>query len=163
MSATFRNELIAVLVEFLEATVHQASSHHTINRRLLCLKCIPEGHPHHAVLRQVLHLRQLYRPELFERQRLYGITVHKSRHPGLNEYIHSVVTSLKVRPQLYGSSLSSSSCSQHQTALSSLPRPEQRVGLSTLSAWLQLKYLPALSLRKKSACWWWRPLAAVAL
>ena len=87
------------------------------------------------MLWQVLHLRQLYRPELFERQRLYGITVHKSRHPGLNEYIHSVVTSLKVRPQLYEGSPSRSSCSQdccsqHQIALPCLPRTEQRLQLS---------------------------------
>ena len=76
------------------------------------MKSTPQKrHPHHAVLRQVLHLRQLYRPELFERQRLYGITVHKCRHPGLNDYIHSVVTSLKVGPQQYESSFCSSSCS----------------------------------------------------
>ena len=50
-----------------------------------------------AVIHQILHLRRIYRPELFERQRLYGITTRKSRHPDLNEYIHSIATSIKAR------------------------------------------------------------------
>ena len=49
-----------------------------------------------AVIHQILHLRSVYKPDLFERHRLYGITTRKSRHPELNEYIHSVATSLKV-------------------------------------------------------------------
>lgn len=49
-----------------------------------------------AVIHQVLHLRRVYKADLFERCRLYGITTRKSRHPGLNEYIHSVATSIKV-------------------------------------------------------------------
>jgi hypothetical protein len=49
-----------------------------------------------AVTHQLLHLRQLYKSELFERQRLYGITVRKSRHPKLNNYINDVISSLKV-------------------------------------------------------------------
>lgn len=49
-----------------------------------------------AVIHQILHLRRVYKPDLFERHRLYGITTRKSRHPELNEYIHSVVLSLKV-------------------------------------------------------------------
>lgn len=52
-----------------------------------------------AVIHQILHLRRIYRPELFERQRLYGITTRKSRHPDLNEYIHSIATSIKARGQ----------------------------------------------------------------
>ncbi|KAL3136917.1 hypothetical protein ABBQ32_006524 [Trebouxia sp. C0010 RCD-2024] len=48
-----------------------------------------------AVIHQVLHLRRIYRPELFERHRLYGITTRKSRHPDLNEYIHGITTSIK--------------------------------------------------------------------
>ena len=50
-----------------------------------------------AVIHQILHLRRIYKPELFERHRLYGITTRKSRHPDLNEYIHSIAISLKVR------------------------------------------------------------------
>ena len=50
-----------------------------------------------AVIHQILHLRRVYKPELFERHRLYGITTRKSRHPDLNEYIHSIANSLKVR------------------------------------------------------------------
>ena len=50
-----------------------------------------------AVIHQILHLRRIYRPELFERHRLYGVTTRKSRHPDLNEYIHSIATSLKAR------------------------------------------------------------------
>lgn len=50
-----------------------------------------------AVIHQILHLRRIYRPELFERHRLYGITTLKSRHPDLNEYIHSIATSIKAR------------------------------------------------------------------
>lgn len=48
-----------------------------------------------AVIHQILHLRRVYKPELFERHRLYGITTRKSRHPDLNEYIHSIANSLK--------------------------------------------------------------------
>ena len=54
-----------------------------------------------AVIHQVLHLRRIYKPELFERHRLYGITTRKSRHPDLNDYIHSVAVSLKVFQVLY--------------------------------------------------------------
>ena len=50
-----------------------------------------------AVIHQILHLRRIYRPELFERHRLYGITTRKSRHPDLNEYTHSIATSIKAR------------------------------------------------------------------
>lgn len=48
-----------------------------------------------AVIHQILHLRRIYKPELFERHRLYGITTRKSRHPDLNEYVHSIAISLK--------------------------------------------------------------------
>lgn len=48
-----------------------------------------------AVIHQILHLRSIYKPELFERRRLYGITTRKSRHPDLNEYINSIASSLK--------------------------------------------------------------------
>lgn len=49
-----------------------------------------------AVLHQLLFVRQLYSAELFERQKLYGVAVRKSRHPDLNRYLHEVVSSLKV-------------------------------------------------------------------
>lgn len=50
-----------------------------------------------AIVHQLLFVRQLYSPELFERQRLYGVAVRKSRHPELNQYISEVVSSLQVR------------------------------------------------------------------
>ncbi|CAD7701207.1 unnamed protein product [Ostreobium quekettii] len=59
-------DLPALLVEFLEAFVHQA-----------------------------LHARRLYDDRAFERRRLYGAFVHKSRHPGLNDYVRDAVASLK--------------------------------------------------------------------
>ncbi|KAK9818377.1 hypothetical protein WJX72_011659 [[Myrmecia] bisecta] len=65
--AEVQEEVATVLCEFLEAAVHQ-----------------------------VLHLREVYNPELFDRHRYLNITVRKSRHPDLNEYIHSLVESLKV-------------------------------------------------------------------
>ena len=52
-----------------------------------------------AVIHQILHLRRIYRPELFERHRLYGITTRKSRHPDLNEYIRGIAISIKARGQ----------------------------------------------------------------
>lgn len=52
-----------------------------------------------AVIHQILHLRRIYRPDLFERHRLYGITTRKSRHPELNEYIHGIATSIKASSQ----------------------------------------------------------------
>jgi len=59
--------LVEVLLEFLEALVHQ-----------------------------VLFVRELYSPQLFERQRLYGIAVRRARHPDLAAYIASAVAGLKV-------------------------------------------------------------------
>ena len=50
-----------------------------------------------AIIHEVLHLRAIYPAELFTRQRLYNIAVRKSRHPKLNDYIHGVVQSIKVR------------------------------------------------------------------
>ena len=49
-----------------------------------------------AVIHEVLYLRHLYTREIFERYRLYGIAVHKSRHPDLNHYIADSILSLKV-------------------------------------------------------------------
>lgn len=65
--AAARDSLVDVLLEFLEALVHQ-----------------------------VLFVRELYAPELFERQRLYGIAVRRSRHPDLNAYIADAVAGLRV-------------------------------------------------------------------
>lgn len=62
-----RDSLVDVLLEFLEALVHQ-----------------------------VLFVRELYAHELFERQRLYGIAVRRSRHPDLNAYIADAVAGLRV-------------------------------------------------------------------
>lgn len=65
--AAARDSLVDVLLEFLEALVHQ-----------------------------VLFVRELYAAELFQRQRLYGIAVRRSRHPELNAYISGVVGGLRV-------------------------------------------------------------------
>lgn len=67
-AAAGRDSLVDLLLEFLEALVHQ-----------------------------VLFVREVYSPELFERQRLYGIAVRRSRHPDLNAYIADAVAGLKVR------------------------------------------------------------------
>lgn len=64
-------DIEAALCEFIEATVHE-----------------------------VLHLRGIYSPDLFQRQRLYNIAVRKSRHPKLNDYIHGVVQSIRVSRRL---------------------------------------------------------------
>ena len=53
-----------------------------------------------CVVHETLHLRHIYPAELFQRQRLYNIAVRKARHPKLNDYIHGVVQSIKVRYQL---------------------------------------------------------------
>jgi hypothetical protein len=55
-----------------------------------------------AIIHEVLHLRAIYPAELFARQRLYNIAVRKARHPKLNEYIHGVVQSIKVRASCCG-------------------------------------------------------------
>ena len=62
-----RDSLVDVLLEFLEALVHQ-----------------------------VLFVRELYAPELFERKRLYGIAVRRARHPDLATYISDAVAGLRV-------------------------------------------------------------------
>lgn len=67
--------IIDIVLEFLEAAVHQ-----------------------------ILFVRRLYAEELFERRRLYGIAVRKSRHPDLNAYIGEVFASL--RKALVGGTLS---------------------------------------------------------
>ena len=54
-----------------------------------------------ALIHQVLHLRKVYSADLFERQRLYGISVLRSRHPELNDYIRNVVDSLQARFMIY--------------------------------------------------------------
>lgn len=62
-----RDSLVDVLLEFFEALVHQ-----------------------------VLFVRELYSPELFERQRLYGIAVRRARHPDLATYVSDAVAGLRV-------------------------------------------------------------------
>lgn len=57
-----------------------------------------------VLVHQIVCLRQVYRADVFERQRLYGVAVKRSRHPQLNEYIHEVVAGLK--PALRQGSLS---------------------------------------------------------
>lgn len=49
-----------------------------------------------ALVHQTLCLREIYSPELFEKQRLYSIVVRRARHPELAKYIHHAIDSLKV-------------------------------------------------------------------
>ena len=67
LAAAANNPLVDTLLEFLEAFIHQ-----------------------------VLFVRELYSPELFERQRLYGIAVRRARHPELAAYIADAVGGLRV-------------------------------------------------------------------
>ena len=67
-SGPLKSELVQVLCEFLEGAIHTA-----------------------------VRARNIYNPEVFERQRLYNIFIGKSRNPQLNEYISSVVQNCKVR------------------------------------------------------------------
>lgn len=62
------DELVSCTLEFLEVAVHT-----------------------------VLWSRSLYPAELFERVKYCGFNARRSRHPGLNEYIGSVLAGLKVR------------------------------------------------------------------
>ena len=52
-----------------------------------------------VVTHEILYLRKIYTREIFERERLYGIVVHKSRHPELNLYVSDALLSLKVSSQ----------------------------------------------------------------
>jgi len=64
-------QLIDILIEFLEAFVHE-----------------------------VLFVRELYSETAFERQRLYGIAVRRARHPELASYIQDTILSLRVRQSI---------------------------------------------------------------
>lgn len=48
-----------------------------------------------AATHEILYLRSIYDRDIFQRERLYGIAVHKSRHPALNLYISDSILSLK--------------------------------------------------------------------
>ncbi len=61
-------EVLGALCEFLEAAVHV-----------------------------VLHAREVYPKEAFERCRIYATQVHRCRHPKVSEYVGAVVHQLKVR------------------------------------------------------------------
>ncbi|PWN27151.1 DNA-binding protein, partial [Jaminaea rosea] len=60
------NELVSSLIHFLEVAFHS-----------------------------ILHLRHVYPPSIFSLHRSYQIPVHRSRHPGLNEYISSILTAVR--------------------------------------------------------------------
>lgn len=62
------DELVSCTLEFLEVAVHT-----------------------------VLWSRSLYPAELFERVKYCGFNARRSRHPGLNEYIGTVLAGLRVR------------------------------------------------------------------
>jgi hypothetical protein len=42
----------------------------------------------------ILHARRLYPEGLFEPKRKYGIVVHISRHPTLNQYIQQIIQAI---------------------------------------------------------------------
>jgi mitotic spindle assembly checkpoint protein MAD2B len=48
-----------------------------------------------AVIHEILFTRELYRRDIFECRRLYGLAVHRSRHPDLNTYIEDALHGLK--------------------------------------------------------------------
>lgn len=48
-----------------------------------------------AVIHEILFTRELYRQDIFERRRLYGLAVHRSRHPDLNSYIEDALHGLR--------------------------------------------------------------------
>ena len=54
-----------------------------------------------AVTHEILFLRRIYDRDIFARQRLYDIAVHKARHPDLSEFISTTLLSLKVRIRCY--------------------------------------------------------------
>ena len=49
-----------------------------------------------AIAHEIIYRRSLYDANIFERERLYGIALHKSRHPELNLYISDSILSLRV-------------------------------------------------------------------
>ena len=49
-----------------------------------------------AIIHELLYQRQIYSQDLFQRHRLYDVVVRRSRHQKLNDYIHSVVQSIRV-------------------------------------------------------------------
>lgn len=48
-----------------------------------------------AAIHQLIHVRGLYPDAMFERRRIYGIPVKRSRHPDVNAYIETSVHSLQ--------------------------------------------------------------------
>ena len=60
-------DLVQVLLEFLEVMFHQ-----------------------------VMFFRHLYPKETFERRSMYGVSVWKSRHPRVCEYMKNVLEDIKV-------------------------------------------------------------------
>lgn len=49
-----------------------------------------------AAVHAILAARGLYRPDLFTRERLYGLAVQRARHPGLCAYIANALQELRV-------------------------------------------------------------------
>ncbi|KAK3244784.1 hypothetical protein CYMTET_45619 [Cymbomonas tetramitiformis] len=47
-----------------------------------------------AAIHQILHARDVYPQELFQRGKLYNVPVQKSRHPDLNDYVSHLVRSI---------------------------------------------------------------------
>lgn len=49
-----------------------------------------------AAVHTILYARGLYQPQLFVRERLFRLAVHRARHPALISYIASALSELKV-------------------------------------------------------------------
>lgn len=49
-----------------------------------------------ALIHQILFLRAIYDPQLFERHKLYNIAVRKAIHPGVVAYVSSLTSSMKA-------------------------------------------------------------------
>lgn len=48
-----------------------------------------------ALIHQILYLREVYDPQIFERHKLYNVAVRKAIHPGVVAYISNLTRSLK--------------------------------------------------------------------
>lgn len=48
-----------------------------------------------AAFHQILYFRKLYPDSIFTKKKLYGIGIHVSEHPELNEYIVNVLKCLR--------------------------------------------------------------------
>lgn len=69
------------LCAFVESQMSLASSLHVVVQQFL-----------EAVVHSILYHRNVYPPESFDRTQLYGMVVHRNRHPLVMDYIREVAT-----------------------------------------------------------------------